>query len=112
MGSGKSTIVQLLERFYDPLEGNITLDGTDLKDLNVQWLRSQIGLVSQEPQLSSTSIFENIAYGKDNASKEEVEQAAKDANAHEFIMSFPEGYETDVGESGSQLSGGQKQRIA
>jgi ABC-type multidrug transport system fused ATPase/permease subunit len=111
-GCGKSSLVALLERFYDVDEGSIQLDGVDIRELSVGWLRSQIGLVSQEPVLFSGSIYENIKYGKSNATTEEVEQAARQANAHDFIMSFPQGYETQVGERGIQLSGGQKQRIA
>jgi len=111
-GSGKSTAVQLLERFYDPTGGNITLDGNNVRDLNVKWLRQQIGLVGQEPCLFACTIRENIAYGNPDATKEQIEQAARNANAHEFISSFPDGYETNVGDHGAQLSGGQKQRIA
>jgi ATP-binding cassette subfamily B (MDR/TAP) protein 1 len=111
-GSGKSTAIQLVERFYDPDQGSVTLDGADLKDLNVAWLRQQIGLVGQEPVLFSGTIAENIAYGKPGASRAEVEAAAKMSNAHDFIMEFPSGYDTDVGEKGGQLSGGQKQRVA
>lgn len=111
-GSGKSTIVALLERFYDPLEGNVSLDGQNLKDLNVKWLRQQIGLVGQEPSLFATSIMENIRLGFPSASDEQVLEAAKMANAYDFIMEFPQGFNTEVGERGAQLSGGQKQRIA
>jgi ATP-binding cassette subfamily B (MDR/TAP) protein 1 len=111
-GSGKSTAIQLIERFYDPDEGSVTLDGTNLKDLNVRWLRQQIGLVSQEPVLFSGTIADNIAMGKPGATHEEVVAAAQMANAHTFISEFPEGYDTDVGEKGGQLSGGQKQRVA
>jgi len=111
-GSGKSTAIQLVERFYDPDQGSVRLDGRDLKSLNVKWLRRQIGLVGQEPVLLAGSIAENIGYGKEGASREEVEAAAKMANAHDFIMEFPDGYDTEVGEKGGQLSGGQKQRVA
>uniref|UniRef100_A0AAV1T137 ABC transporter n=1 Tax=Peronospora matthiolae TaxID=2874970 RepID=A0AAV1T137_9STRA len=111
-GSGKSTIVSLLERFYDPLSGLVTIDGVDLRTLNVRWLRSQIGLVGQEPSLFATSIMENIRYGCPSATDEEVIEAAKMANADSFIKDFPQGYQTEVGERGAQLSGGQKQRIA
>ena len=86
------------------------LDGVDMKDLNVNYLRSQIGYVGQEPALFATSIENNIRYGKPDATREEVEEAARRANAHDFIMSFPDGYETQVGEKGGKLSGGQKQR--
>jgi ATP-binding cassette subfamily B (MDR/TAP) protein 1 len=111
-GGGKSTTVGLIERFYDPISGRITLDGVDIKDLNVNYLRSQIGYVGQEPALFATSIENNIRYGKPDATREEIEAAAKKANAHDFINSFPDGYATQVGDKGSQLSGGQKQRIA
>ncbi|XP_059178858.1 ATP-dependent translocase ABCB1-like [Physella acuta] len=113
-GCGKSTIVQLIERFYDPDQGAVFMDKYDVKDLNVQWLRAQIGLVSQEPILFATSIAENIAYGDNsrNCSMEEIVKAAKAANIHSFIISLPQGYQTNVGSKGTQLSGGQKQRIA
>ncbi|KXZ51733.1 hypothetical protein GPECTOR_11g18 [Gonium pectorale] len=111
-GSGKSTVVQLIERFYDPLAGSVTLDGRDLRSLPLKWLRKQVGLVSQEPTLFATSIYENIAIGLSGCSAEEVEAAARAANAHTFISNLPQGYETQVGERGVQLSGGQKQRIA
>jgi ATP-binding cassette subfamily B (MDR/TAP) protein 1 len=105
-GGGKSTIAQLIERFYDPIDGSIALDGTDLRDLNVRWLREQIGLVSQEPSLFACSIRENIAHGSPDATTEQVEEAAKVADAHGFIVSFPEGYNTQVGDKGAKLSGG------
>ncbi|CAF4145934.1 unnamed protein product [Rotaria sordida] len=108
-GCGKSTIIQLIQRFYDPDEGQILLDGKDIKTLNIAWLRSHIGIVSQEPVLFTGSIEENIRFGKENATDDEVQTAAKIANAHEFIMTFPENYKTL---SGDKLSGGQKQRIA
>ncbi|OQS05543.1 ATP-binding Cassette (ABC) Superfamily [Thraustotheca clavata] len=111
-GSGKSTIVSLLERYYDPTNGTVYLDGHDLKSLNVKWLRQQVGLVGQEPSLFSVSIAENIRHGREGATIEEVYDAAKKANAYDFIMSFPNGFDTEVGERGAQLSGGQKQRIA
>eukprot|EP00054_Salpingoeca_dolichothecata_P020503 m.129396 g.129396 ORF g.129396 m.129396 type:complete len:1316 (+) comp23639_c0_seq1:107-4054(+) len=111
-GCGKSTTMMLLERFYDTNKGSVSVDGVNVKDLNVQWLRNSLGLVNQTPTLFPVSVFENIAMGKDNATKEEVEAAAKMANAHNFITSFPEGYDTNVGSSGTQLSGGQRQRIA
>uniref|UniRef100_K3WTD5 Bile salt export pump n=1 Tax=Globisporangium ultimum (strain ATCC 200006 / CBS 805.95 / DAOM BR144) TaxID=431595 RepID=K3WTD5_GLOUD len=112
-GGGKSTCISLIERFYDPLEGQVLLDGNNLKDLNLNWLRSQIGLVGQEPTLFSTTIAENISFGlHTKPSQEEIEAAAKMANAHDFISQFPDGYETQVGLRGEQLSGGQKQRIA
>ena len=111
-GCGKSTVVALLERFYDPSEGSVKLDGVDIKSLRVNWLRQQIGLVSQEPVLFAGSIADNISYGKEGCTVEEIESAARMANAHGFITAFPEGYDTQVGEKGVQLSGGQKQRVA
>ncbi|KAG6969645.1 hypothetical protein JG688_00005229 [Phytophthora aleatoria] len=111
-GSGKSTMVSLLERFYDPLSGSVSIDGVDVRTLNVKWLRSQVGLVGQEPSLFATSIMENIRYGCPSASDEQVIEAAKMANAYNFIKVFPQGFQTEVGERGAQLSGGQKQRIA
>ncbi|GAM28104.1 hypothetical protein SAMD00019534_112800 [Acytostelium subglobosum LB1] len=111
-GGGKSTVISLLERFYDPLGGQILIDGEDIKKLNVRSLRSKIGLVSQEPVLFATSIAENIRYGKEDATQEEIEAAARQANAHSFIVNLPQGYNTMVGEKGVQMSGGQKQRIA
>lgn len=111
-GSGKSTIINLLPRFYDPSKGAITIDGHNLRDIKLDSLRSQIGIVLQESTLFAGSIRENIAFGKPEASNEEIEAAAKAAAAHEEIMAFPDGYETHVGERGTTLSGGQKQRIA
>ncbi|XP_056007799.1 ATP-dependent translocase ABCB1-like isoform X2 [Ostrea edulis] len=111
-GCGKSTIIQLLQRFYDPEEGEVALDGKNIKQLNTKWLRQQIGVVSQEPILFATTIAENIRYGKDGISQQQIEAAAKMANAHDFILNFPNKYETLVGERGAQMSGGQKQRIA
>jgi len=96
-GSGKSTVVSLMERFYDPTAGSISLGGHDLRDLNVHWLRDQIGLVAQEPTLFARSVRENIAYGCPGATDEEIEEVAKLANAHDFISSFPQGYATEVG---------------
>ena len=120
-GSGKSTIVSLVERFYDPTSGAVKLDGVNIKDLNLRWLRSQIGLVSQEPSLFSTTIRGNIAHGligtiHEHASEEVKEALIKEAsikaNAHGFITKLPLGYDTLVGERGFLLSGGQKQRVA
>ena len=111
-GSGKSTAIQLVERFYDPQQGCVLLDGNCLTTLNVKWLRQQIGLVSQEPKLFAKSIRENIALGNPDATQAQIEEAARKANAHDFITSFPEAYDTQVGDLGTQLSGGQKQRIA
>jgi ATP-binding cassette subfamily B (MDR/TAP) protein 1 len=95
-GSGKSTVIALLERYYDPSSGSILLDGIDIKNLQLRWLRTQIGLVSQEPNLFATSIKENILFGKDGASLNEVIAAAKAANAHNFILKLPNGYETQA----------------
>ncbi|NXR18790.1 ABCB8 protein, partial [Cinclus mexicanus] len=112
-GGGKSTVAALLERFYEPTEGTITLDGHDIAGLDPSWLRGQvIGFISQEPVLFGTTIMENIRFGKPGASDAEVYEAARLANADGFIRSFPEGYDTVVGERGTALSGGQKQRIA
>uniref|UniRef100_A0A2K5PMR6 Mitochondrial potassium channel ATP-binding subunit n=1 Tax=Cebus imitator TaxID=2715852 RepID=A0A2K5PMR6_CEBIM len=112
-GGGKTTVASLLERFYDPTAGVVMLDGRDLRTLDPSWLRGQvIGFISQEPVLFGTTIMENIRFGKPGASDEEVYAAAREANAHEFITSFPEGYNTVVGERGTTLSGGQKQRLA
>ncbi|KAG7330976.1 hypothetical protein KOW79_004945 [Hemibagrus wyckioides] len=111
-GSGKSTAVQLIQRFYDPQQGMVTLDGHDIRGLNIQWLRSLIGIVEQEPVLFATTIAENIRYGQPGVSMEEVIQASKEANAYNFIMDLPQNFDTLVGEGGGQMSGGQKQRIA
>jgi ATP-binding cassette subfamily B protein len=111
-GSGKTTIINLLPRFYDPSQGRITIDGHDLRDVTLDSLRSQIGIVLQETTLFSGSIRDNIAFGKTEATDDEVIAAAKAAAAHDFIMSFPQGYDTPVGERGATLSGGQKQRVA
>ncbi len=104
-GGGKSTTIGLIERFYDPDEGSIEFEGYDLKQLNLQWYRDQIGIVSQEPTLFSGTIAKNIAYGAPNATRNEIEAAAISSNAHDFISLFPKGYDTDVGEGGAQLSG-------
>jgi ATP-binding cassette subfamily B (MDR/TAP) protein 1 len=120
-GSGKSTIVALTERFYDPIQGTVYLDGHDIKTLNVKWLRQQIGLVSQEPTLFATSVRGNVEHGligsrwqdaPDAERFELVKKACIDANCHDFIMKLPNGYDTNVGERGMLLSGGQKQRVA
>mmetsp|Transcript_19773 Transcript_19773/g.54253 ORF Transcript_19773/g.54253 Transcript_19773/m.54253 type:complete len:662 (+) Transcript_19773:33-2018(+) len=113
-GCGKSTLIALLERFYEPDSGSITLDGVDLRELNVRWLRSRLGLVGQEPVLFMGTVAENIGYGKvEGATREEIEEAAMAANAHKFITeSLMDGYDTQVGIRGSKLSGGQKQRVA
>jgi ATP-binding cassette subfamily B protein len=111
-GAGKSTIASMLYRLYDPKAGRLLLDGHPYSTLDAEWLRRQVGVVAQEPLLFSTSIADNIRYGRPDASDAEVEAAAKTANAHAFISGFPEGYKTLVGERGIQLSGGQKQRVA
>lgn len=111
-GSGKSTIIHLIPRFYDPTEGRITIDGVDIRTVSLRSLRSQIGIVLQETTLFAATIRENIAFGRDDASEEEIIEAAKAAQAHDFIMQTPRGYDTLVGERGITLSGGQKQRIA
>jgi ATP-binding cassette subfamily B protein len=111
-GSGKTTIINLLPRFYDPVEGQILIDGHSLRDITIDSLRKQIGIVLQETNLFSGSIRDNIAFGKSEAALDEVIAAAKAAAAHDFILEFPDGYDTPVGERGSTLSGGQKQRIA
>lgn len=111
-GSGKSTIIGLIERFYDPIKGSVHIDERDIKDYNLRTLRSQIALVSQEPTLFAGTIHENIAYGKMDATNSEIREAAMLANAHEFISGMKDGYNTYCGERGVQLSGGQKQRVA
>jgi ATP-binding cassette subfamily B (MDR/TAP) protein 1 len=114
-GCGKSTTVQLIERFYDPLSGSITLDGVDIRNLNVASYRSAIALVSQEPTLYTGSIKFNILLGAldpDTVTDAQIEQACRDANIYDFITGLPEGFDTEVGGKGVQLSGGQKQRVA
>ncbi|KAK8558004.1 hypothetical protein V6N13_050354 [Hibiscus sabdariffa] len=111
-GSGKSTVMGLIERFYDPLAGEILIDGIDLKRLQLRWIRQKMGLVSQEPVLFASSIRDNIAYGRDDATSQDIMVAAALANAANFISKLPQGVDTMVGEQGIQLSGGQKQRIA
>ena len=111
-GSGKTTICSLLPRFYDVTGGRVRIDGKDVRDLTLESLRNQIGLVQQDVYLFCGSIKENIAYGKPGASMEEIEDAARKANIHDFIMELPDGYDTFVGERGTRLSGGQKQRIS
>ena len=111
-GSGKSSIINLIPRFYDVSKGNITLDGTDLRDLTIKNLRSHIGIVRQDPYIFSSTLRENIAYGIEGASSKDVEEAAKQAKIHGFIVNLPQGYDTKVGERGVTLSGGQKQRVA
>lgn len=111
-GAGKTTLCSLIPRFYDVTEGTIRIDGKDIRDVTLSSLRNHIGMVQQDVYLFAGTIFENIAYGKPGASREEVIEAAKNANAHEFIMSFPDGYDTDIGQRGIKLSGGQKQRLS
>ena len=111
-GSGKTSVVNLIPRFYDPTTGHITIDGTDIQAVSLNSLRGQIGMVLQETTLFAASIRENIAFGKPEATQAEIEAAAKDAQAHDFIVQLPDGYDTEVGERGRTLSGGQKQRLA
>jgi ATP-binding cassette subfamily B (MDR/TAP) protein 1 len=120
-GSGKSTTVGLVERFYDPVGGQVLLDGRNIQELNLNWLRQQISFVQQEPVLFATTIYENIRYGLLGSQYQDLDKeqereliygAAKIANAHDFISSLHDGYETNVGERGFLLSGGQKQRVA
>ena len=111
-GSGKSSVVSLLQRFYDPQGGAVLLDGRDMRTLQLRWLRSQMGLVSQEPALFAANIRDNIAMGLPRATDEQIIQAATAANAYGFILKLPQGLHTMVGERGAALSGGQKQRIA
>lgn len=111
-GAGKSTLCSLIPRFYDVSGGRILLDGRDIRDIQLKSLRSQIGIVQQDVYLFVGTVYDNIRYGKPDATREEVVEAAKNANAHEFIMSLPNGYETDIGQRGVKLSGGQKQRLS
>ncbi|RLM65370.1 putative ABC transporter B family member 8 [Panicum miliaceum] len=111
-GCGKSTIIGLIQRFYDVARGAVCIDGIDVRDINIPWYRGQAALVSQEPAIFSCSVRDNIAFGKPKADEDEIVEAAKAANAHEFISSLKDGYDTDCGEHGIELSGGQKQRIA
>ncbi len=111
-GSGKSSIINMIPRFYDPTEGRILLDGHDIREATLHSLRSQIGIVLQESTLFATTIRENIAFGRQEATEEEIVEAAQAAQAHEFIETFPDGYDTKVGERGATLSGGQRQRVA
>ncbi len=111
-GAGKTTLCSLIPRFYDVTGGSIRIDGTDIRDIRLKSLRDHIGIVQQEVYLFVGTIYDNIRYGKPSATREEIIEAAKNANAHEFIMSLPNGYETDIGQRGVKLSGGQKQRIS
>jgi ATP-binding cassette subfamily B protein len=111
-GSGKTTFVKLIQRLYDVKSGSIRIDGQDIAQVKQSSLRGQIAIVQQEPILFHRTLAENIAYGRPNASRREIEQAAKQANAHDFIIDLPKGYETLVGERGVKLSGGERQRVA
>jgi ATP-binding cassette subfamily B protein len=111
-GSGKSTVVSLLLRFYEPDSGRIRIDGRDAREYDLHELRSQMAIVPQDVILFGGTIADNIAYGRPGAGQDQIEEAARKANAHDFIVSFPEGYQTRVGERGVQLSGGQRQRVA
>lgn len=111
-GAGKSTLCSLIPRFYDVTDGAVTIDGIDVRKIKLKNLRNQIGIVQQDVYLFAGSVYDNISYGKPDATREEVIAAAKNANAHEFILSLPEGYETDIGQRGIKLSGGQKQRLS
>ena len=111
-GAGKTTLCSLIPRFYDVTEGSVKLDGNDVRDIKLKSLRDNIGIVQQDVYLFAGTVFDNIRYGKPDATREEVIEAAKNANAHEFIMSLPDGYDTDIGQRGVKLSGGQKQRLS
>ena len=111
-GVGKTTLCSLIPRFYDVTDGEIRIDGKNIKDVTLKSLRSNIGVVQQDTYLFMGTIRENIRYGKPEATDEEIIEAAKNANAHEFIMSFEKGYDTDIGQRGTKLSGGQKQRLS
>jgi len=111
-GAGKSTLVNLIPRFFDPWEGRVLLDGRDLRDIRLKSLRAQVGLVLQEPFLFPFSIADNIAFGRPEAPRSEIEAAARAANAHDFIVRLPQGYETMLGERGGTLSGGERQRLS
>jgi len=111
-GSGKSTLVNLIPRFFDPTDGRILLDGTDIREVTLRSLRAQIGMVTQETILFDDTVSNNIAYGRGDVSAEQIAEAARLANAHEFILGLPDGYQTRIGERGVRLSGGQRQRLA
>ena len=111
-GSGKSTLVDLIPRFYDTIEGSITIDGIDIRNLNTHNLRNLMGNVNQEAILFNDTIYNNITFGVESATQAEVQQAARIANAHDFIMATPDAYQTNIGDRGSRLSGGQRQRIS
>ena len=111
-GSGKTTMTYLVPRFYDVTDGTIRIDGMDVRDVSMGSLAEAVGMVTQEPYLFHGTIYDNISYAKPGATRSEIEQAARDANIHERIMSFAEGYDTITGERGYRLSGGEKQRLA
>lgn len=111
-GGGKTTLCSLIPRFYDVTDGSVCIDGNDVRDVTLQSLRNNIGIVQQDVYLFAGTVMDNILYGRPDATREEVIEAAKNANAHEFIMSLPQGYETDIGQRGIKLSGGQKQRLS
>lgn len=111
-GAGKTTLCSLIPRFYDVTQGAVRIDGVDVRDFTLKSLRSQIGIVQQDVYLFVGTVMDNIRYGKPGASEEEVIEAAKNANAHDFIMALPDGYHTDIGQRGVKLSGGQKQRLS
>ena len=111
-GVGKTTLCSLIPRFYEVSEGTITLDGINIKDIKMSSLRKNVGVVQQDVYLFAGTVLDNIRYGKPDASKEEIIEAAKKANAHDFIMGLPDGYDTDIGQRGVKLSGGQKQRLS
>jgi len=111
-GAGKTTFCNLIPRFYEPQSGRVLLDGVDVREYRLKELRRAVGIVQQDVFLFAGTVFENIAYGKPGASREEVERAARDANAAEFVEALPKGYDTEIGERGVKLSGGQKQRLA
>jgi ATP-binding cassette, subfamily B, bacterial len=111
-GVGKTTLCSLIPRFYEVSEGKVLLDGVNIKDINMSSLRKHVGVVQQDVYLFAGTVIDNIRYGKPDASKEEILEAAKNANAHEFIMGLPDGYDTDIGQRGVKLSGGQKQRLS
>ncbi|WP_317129012.1 ABC transporter ATP-binding protein [Mangrovivirga cuniculi] len=112
MGGGKSTLADLLPRFYDPTEGKLEIDGVNLKDIEIESLRAQMGIVTQESILFNDTVFNNIAFGMNNVKEEDVIAAAKIANAHEFIEKLDDGYQSNIGERGTKLSGGQRQRLS
>jgi len=111
-GAGKTTLVNLLPRFFDPWEGSVTIDGVDVREIGLKSLRDQIALVLQDPYLFGMSVAENIAYGRPNAPREQIVEAARNANAHKFIEALPDGFDSVIGERGATLSGGEKQRIS